>query len=120
MGAGRQAARATGFASRGVVAYVTHRLGSRIARGAMRKLRDLLFSRTPSVDTLLAENIEILHESPLLDPVWYRQTYSDLRDTPIDVARHYLEHGAAEGRNPSPAFDTVFYLQANPDVASSG
>jgi len=68
----------------------------------------------------LAEQIELLHNSPLVDPVWYRQTYADLRDTPIDVARHYLEHGAAEGRNPGPFFDTKFYLKQNPDVAASG
>ncbi|RBP04637.1 hypothetical protein DFR50_13821 [Roseiarcus fermentans] len=62
----------------------------------------------------------ILRKSPLLDPVWYRQSYPDLRDTPTDVARHYLEHGAAEGRNPGPQFNTAFYLQNNPDAASSG
>ena len=56
-----------------------------------------------------------------MDPVWYRRTYFDLRDTPIDVARHYLEHGAAEGRNPHPLFDTNFYLeQENPDVVAAG
>jgi glycosyltransferase involved in cell wall biosynthesis len=65
-------------------------------------------------------NIELLRQSPLLDPVWYRQTYADLRDSPIDVARHYLEHGAAEGRNPSALFDTKFYLEQNPDVTAAG
>jgi glycosyltransferase involved in cell wall biosynthesis len=45
-----------------------------------------------------------------VDPVWYRETYSDLRETPIDVAKHYLDHGAREGRNPSPLFDTYFYI----------
>ena len=68
----------------------------------------------------LAEEIELLHNSPLLDPVWYRQNYSDLGDSPIDVARHYLEHGAAVGRNPGPLFDTKFYLEQNPDVVASG
>jgi glycosyltransferase involved in cell wall biosynthesis len=67
----------------------------------------------------LAEEIELLHDSPLVDPVWYRQTYPDLRDTPIDVARHYIKHGAAEGRNPGPLFNTRFYLDKNPDVAAS-
>ena len=68
----------------------------------------------------LAEEIEILRLSPLLDPVWYRQSYQDLRHVPVDVARHYLEHGAAEGRNPGPSFDTKLYLEQNPDVAASG
>ncbi|WP_158813598.1 glycosyltransferase [Methylocapsa sp. S129] len=68
----------------------------------------------------MAEATNILHNSPLLDPVWYRQNSSDLRDTPVDVARHYLERGAREGRNPHPLFDTKFYLEQNPDVAASG
>ncbi len=66
------------------------------------------------------EAIDVLRMSPLLDPVWYRQTYPDLRDAPIDVARHYLERGAREGRNPHPLFDTNYYLEQNPDVAASG
>jgi GT2 family glycosyltransferase len=78
------------------------------------------FSKTSKSDKRLSEEIEILHNSPLLDPVWYRQTYSDLRDTPVNVARHYLEHGAQEGRDPGPLFDTKFYLEQNPDVAASG
>jgi ADP-heptose:LPS heptosyltransferase/GT2 family glycosyltransferase len=77
-------------------------------------------SRKSEAARRLAEEIELLHNSPLVDPVWYRQTYAELRDTPIDVARHYLEHGAAEGRNPGPFFDTNFYLDQNPDVANSG
>ena len=77
-------------------------------------------SRNAKAAKRLAEEIEILHKSPLLDPVWYRQTHLDLRDTPVDVARHYLEHGAAEGRNPHPLFDTNFYLEQYPDVAASG
>ena len=35
----------------------------------------------------VAEEVEILHNSALLDPIWYRQTYLDLRETPVDVAR---------------------------------
>jgi hypothetical protein len=78
-----------------------------------------MFSKAAKAERRLAEEIEILRKSPLLDPVWYRQTYADLRHTPVDVARHYLEHGAAEGRNPGPLFDTKFYLKQNPDVAAS-
>jgi GT2 family glycosyltransferase/glycosyltransferase involved in cell wall biosynthesis len=77
-------------------------------------------SRNSEAVKRLAEEIEVLHNSLLVDPVWYRQTYSDLRDTPIDVARHYLEYGAREGRNPGPLFDTKFYLKHNPDVAATG
>ena len=86
----------------------------------MRKLRDWVVARSSSVDKRFAEKVEILHKSELWDPVWYRETYSDLRDTRIDVARNYLEYGATEGRNPHPLFDTKFYLEQNPDVAAAG
>jgi hypothetical protein len=86
----------------------------------MRLLRNLPLMRKSRDADPLAEAIDILRKSPLLDPVWYRQNSPDLRDTPIDVARHYLEHGANEGRNPHPLFDTKFYLEQNPDVAASG
>jgi len=68
----------------------------------------------------IGRSIKILRNSPLLDPIWYRQTYPDIGGMSIDVARHYLEHGAGEGRNPSPLFDTKFYLEENPDVAARG
>lgn len=84
------------------------------------RILEIFSSKTSKAARRLAEEIEILHNTPLLDPVWYRQTYEDLRSTPIDCARHYLEHGAAEGRNPHPLFDTKFYLAQNPDVAASG
>jgi GT2 family glycosyltransferase len=67
-----------------------------------------------------AREIEIVRNSPMLNPDWYRQTYPDLRDISLDVARHYVEHGAREGRNPHPDFDTRFYLAKYPDVAGSG
>lgn len=78
------------------------------------------FSRKTKAARRLAQDIELLHNSPMVDPVWYRQTYPDLRSTPIDAARHYIERGATEGRNPNSTFDTKFYLEQNPDVAASG
>ena len=32
---------------------------------------------------------------------------------------HYLETGAAQGRDPSPLFDSQYYFEQNPDVASA-
>src|SRR5471030_1724698 len=67
----------------------------------------------------LTKAIVLLRQSRFFDPGWYRLNYPDLRDNPIDPARHYLEHGAREGRNPHPLFDTQFYLKQNPNVALS-
>jgi glycosyltransferase involved in cell wall biosynthesis len=38
----------------------------------------------------------------------------------MDPLVHYLRCGAAEGRDPNPFFDSDWYLEKNPDVASSG
>jgi glycosyltransferase involved in cell wall biosynthesis len=66
------------------------------------------------------KQIEVLRSSSLLDPIWYREHYADLSSSPLDVAVHYLNHGAAEGRNPGPRFDTQLYLTRYPDVKASG
>jgi GT2 family glycosyltransferase len=58
--------------------------------------------------------LDILRSTILLDPVWYRESNSDLRGKPIDAAQHYLDHGALEGRNPHPLFDTNWYLSHSP------
>jgi hypothetical protein len=69
----------------------------------------------------LSEEIKLLCNSSLLDPVWYKRNYPDFYgDTVVDAARHYLERGAREGRNPHPLFSTKFYEEQNPDVVVSG
>lgn len=45
---------------------------------------------------------------------------SDVRHAGIDPALHYLAHGAQEGRNPTPHFDTNWYLSRYPDVRAAG
>jgi GT2 family glycosyltransferase/glycosyltransferase involved in cell wall biosynthesis len=38
----------------------------------------------------------------------------------VNPLGHYVEHGAREGRDPHPLFDTSFYLDRNPDLAAAG
>lgn len=57
--------------------------------------------------------------SLLFDPAWYLEQHADVAVARLDPVRHYLEHGAAEGRNPNAFFDTKRYLAANPDVRAS-
>ena len=57
--------------------------------------------------------------SGLFDSDYYLQTYPDLRGKVRDPAKHYVRHGAKEGRNPSPYFSTLQYLEANPDVSKA-
>lgn len=51
-----------------------------------------------------------LCESPLMDDIWYSERYPDVAVTGLDATAHYWCHGGAEGREPSPWFDTAFYL----------
>lgn len=49
--------------------------------------------------------------SGLFDAAWYLATYPDIAATGIDPIAHYLDHGAAEGRDPSPLFRTGYYAR---------
>lgn len=62
--------------------------------------------------------VDAIHEAGVFDAAWYLQRYPDLEG--VDPLRHYLRHGASEGRDPSPLFDSSYYLENNPDVAREG
>ncbi|BAU98720.1 class I SAM-dependent methyltransferase [Aurantimicrobium minutum] len=68
----------------------------------------------------LKKHKELIQNSIFFDAEWYRWAYSDIERSDVDPATHFLEHGATEGRNPSPYFDTKFYCYQNPDVSLSG
>ncbi len=53
---------------------------------------------------------DTLQASGVFDDRWYMQTYPDLRARDVDGAAHYLNEGAAEGRDPGPGFSTSGYL----------
>lgn len=56
----------------------------------------------------------------LVDDDWYLDQYPDVQKSGIAPYRHYMLHGAKEGRNPNAYFDTKWYLQKYPEVARSG
>ncbi|MGK7907108.1 MAG: glycosyltransferase [Synechococcus sp.] len=58
--------------------------------------------------------------SGLFDASYYLTKYPDVQRSGFDPLGHYIDLGAAEGRNPGPLFDTAFYLNSNPDVRHSG
>jgi len=62
----------------------------------------------------------IIKKSGLFDEIYYLKSYPDVRKADIDPIKHYILHGAKEGRDPSPYFQTSFYLEKYPDVAQSG
>ncbi|QNE30878.1 glycosyltransferase [Sphingomonas sp. NBWT7] len=54
----------------------------------------------------------------LFDEAFYRaQLINTIEGDALD---HYLQHGWRQGLNPSPSFDTAYYLKHNGDVAGSG
>ena len=53
-----------------------------------------------------------------VDAEWYRKQYPEL-GTDIDPVAHYAIEGWREGRNPSPAFTTRWYLAQYPDIAAA-
>jgi glycosyltransferase involved in cell wall biosynthesis len=65
-------------------------------------------------------NRKLITTCGLLDRNWYLQSYPDVLKSGIDAARHYLHHGAMEGRNPGPLFHTDWYFRQYPDVWAAG
>lgn len=82
--------------------------------------RSPLPAHEPVLTPELALDIETLLSSRLLDTDWYRTHTSGLAKGREAVARHYLEKGANEGKNPGPAFDTRAYWNAYADVEAAG
>lgn len=67
-----------------------------------------------------AQEAALLRSSTLFDDQWYLAKYSDVAAAGLDPARHYLDSGWREGRDPGSSFSTEGYLRSNPDVAQSG
>jgi GT2 family glycosyltransferase/glycosyltransferase involved in cell wall biosynthesis len=68
------------------------------------------------MDALPLTDVEAL----LFDPIFYRFTYPDVRDSSVDPLDHFTRWGRFEGRNPNPFFDALWYLTQNPDVQEAG
>lgn len=74
-----------------------------------------LIPATPT-PTELADARE-LRSSQFFDGAWYLATYPEVAGTGLSPALHYLRHGAAEGKDPGPEFNTRAYLLRHPLVA---
>jgi hypothetical protein len=65
------------------------------------------------LDTPLARDARLIHDSGLFDPTWYLQTYPDVT---MDPLRHYMWDGAREDRKPNPEFEPVTHKEMHRDV----
>ena len=59
----------------------------------------------------LAEAVATIRSSGLFDETWYAATHPDIQASGLDPVEHYVMIGAAQGLNPHPLFDTVFYAR---------
>jgi CDP-glycerol glycerophosphotransferase (TagB/SpsB family) len=62
-----------------------------------------------------ATAVEAISESGIFDEQFYRAQVQDLPDG-VDPVEHYVARGAADGRDPSPMFDTAYYQRMNPGL----
>ena len=65
-------------------------------------------------------NARLIRSSVLFDADWYLKEYPDVRASGTDPAEHYLQHGAREGREPSPLFNGRWYLEQYLDIREAG
>ena len=56
--------------------------------------------------------------SGLFDEAFYRAAHPELEA--VEPILHYLDQGGFQGRDPSPLFDSDWYLERNPEVAAAG
>jgi hypothetical protein len=52
----------------------------------------------------------------VFDAGFYLRTNPDVAAARVDPLRHYVEHGAAEQRQPHPLFDPAYYLACCPEA----
>ncbi len=91
---------------------LARRLAAALSRPASLPAKARAAARTCKLE-------RVIGRSGLFDQTWYRSAYPDLAavDDPI---RHYMAHGAREGRRPNPLFDSRWYLDRYADVAAGG
>lgn len=66
----------------------------------------------------MADEYNIIKSSKLFNEQWYKENY--LKDNSKDPIKHYLDEGWKNNLNPSPEFNTKWYLEKNPDVKKAG
>ena len=92
--------------------------GGRISAARGRAAR--VYRRVRGTAGALEDAARVLRESGHFDVGFYLERNPDVETAGADPVAHYLQYGAAEGRDPNPVFSTAWYLEQNPDVRESG
>ncbi len=90
--------------------------------------RALSIQKDPNVAAAVLEkpkdldtyHFSLIQQGSLFDPVWYLAQYQIKHNVSGNPLAHYLAHGVTLSTNPSPQFDTAFYIKTHQDVATSG
>jgi glycosyltransferase involved in cell wall biosynthesis len=91
--------------------------GSWRARLLKRLVAVLLF---PITTRQTLKNLDLIRSSDLFDAAWYLEQNSDVLQSDVEPARHYLLSGGFEGRDPSSRFSSRWYMATYPDVRAAG
>ena len=83
-------------------------------------IKTFLINRFKPSPSSPASSADKISASSFFDAGWYLERNPEVAASGLDPVTHYLDRGAAAGRNPGPAFDAAWYLQQNPDVVSAG
>lgn len=109
-------------AQRETVRYLEHVVQSFASSSSWRMtapLRRLVgLARSNPLTTAMAARA--LRASGLFDPAYYVLAHPGHVPDHQDALRHYLAVGGLRGLDPSPFFDSTFYLDSNPDVRAAG
>lgn len=69
---------------------------------------------------MTAKDLELVRKSKLFDKKWYQKRYPEVTSGIWDPLQHYLLIGWTKGYDPSPRFNSLFYLEFNRDVKKGG
>lgn len=63
---------------------------------------------------------DVIEQSGLFDKEFYRAMYWQEVENEPDLVLHYIREGAAKGYDPSPEFDTLFYVSSDEGLQNTG
>jgi hypothetical protein len=87
--------------------------------GLLSRVSSALSARKPAPISVSVQ-ARAIRASGLFDGEWYLSQGAVPDQFASDPLLHFLAVGATEGRDPSPAFSTKYYLENNPDAQASG
>ena len=85
--------------------------GSGFARSASGITAYAIVRGATRLYALLAARYRRRHQPGYFDRDFYLDRNVDVRDAGVDPFRHFVRHGAAEGRSPNALFDPAWYIR---------